>query len=789
MAKKKNENENTPVKRKPVRGLEEQQAQAQSKAQQVQKKTGSDNPPQHERMTEQPKHADTMQQRDRPPMQQHRHGGLLSSQEMQKQAPGLEDMLIEIKYDPGQDPEADDYGRIGPIDDMACEKAMEDCQKYQDGKRVLETRIIENQQWWRQRQWDLNTDGSVSSINANDPRPVSAWMLNSLANKHADIMDNYPTTAVLPREQSDEEDAMMLSKIIPVIMERSRFKKTYSTNAWYKIKYGTSVYMTGWDSCAENGLGDIKIENVDLLNIFWEPGITDIQDSRNVFTVTLVDNEVLKEQYPFLADSVGQGDFTLSKYVQDDNVDDTEKTAVFDWYYKRRIGSREVLHYAKFAAGHLIFASENVAQYAERGYYDHGKYPFEFDVMFPIDGQLCGFGYIDIMKDPQMYIDKLNQIVMKNAQICGKVRYFVNDQSGLNEEEFTDLSKDIVHVTRTMDNTKLQQIQVNSLQGFIVNHQQARIDELKETSGNRDFSQGSTAAGVTAASAIAALQEAGSKLSRDMIQESYQCYESIAYTVLELIRQFYDEPRCFRILMPPKQLQMQEQMQDPNAVPQQGQPMQQMPPQMDGQPQQMPGEPQQPPQQDAQYVAYDNTHIKDWNKEDMSRRAIGMRPILGDDETRRVPIFDIEISAQKQNPFNQLSQNETAKELYNLGFFNPQQADQSLIALDMMQFEGKEKVVQKISQNQQLMQQMQQLQQQNAQMAQILQAQQQGMMPGQDMQGAPQDAQQPQDAGLQPTPKPTGEPGGGQGSSRIDTLVRKKRESAQQQANPFKGGK
>ena len=80
---------------------------------------------------------------------------------------------------------------------------------------------------------------------------------------------------------------------------------------------------------------------------------------------------------------------------------------------------------------------------------------------------------------------------------------------------------------------------------FIVNHKTNKIDELKETSGNSDFSQGSTQSGVTAASAIAALQEAGSKLSRDMIRSYYEGFEEETYLVIELIRQFYTEPRSF----------------------------------------------------------------------------------------------------------------------------------------------------------------------------------------------------------------------------------------------------
>jgi hypothetical protein len=44
------------------------------------------------------------------------------------------------------------------------------------------------------------------------------------------------------------------------------------------------------------------------------------------------------------------------------------------------------------------------------------------------------------------------------------------------------------------------------------------------------------------------LREAGAKSSRDGIAETYRAYTLIISMVIELIRQFYDHPRVFRIV-------------------------------------------------------------------------------------------------------------------------------------------------------------------------------------------------------------------------------------------------
>ncbi len=203
-------------------------------------------------------------------------------------------------------------------------------------------------------------------------------------------MDNFPAPAVLPREESDTAAALALSKILPVILEENGFEKTYSDAWWYKLKHGTGVYGVFWDPQKSGGLGDIDIEQVDLLNLFWEPGVRDLQASRNLFNVELIDNEVLLERYPELSAEDFDHSAEVAKYIYDDTVDTREKTPVVDWYYKRRSGSGEVLHLCKYVGDKILFSSENEPELYPGGYYAHGKYPFVLDVLYLMQGSPAG---------------------------------------------------------------------------------------------------------------------------------------------------------------------------------------------------------------------------------------------------------------------------------------------------------------------------------------------------------------------------------------------------------------
>ncbi len=540
-------------------------------------------------------------------------------------------------------------------------KAAQLLQRYKSGKAALDTRIVDNELWFRMRHWK----NYKNEMMEGKPTPASGWLFNSIANKHADAMDNYPEPNVLPRAADDEETAKVLSKVLPVVLEQADYEQAYSDTWWRKLKQGTGVKGVFWDPAKRSGLGDITIQSMDILMLYWEPGVMDVQESANLFSLRLEDNDQLKARWPQLDGHTGST-LEVAKYVHDEHIDTTDKSVVVDWYYKKaRPEGEPLLHYCKFCNGIVLYASENDPQYADRGFYDHGLYPFVFDPLFMEEDSPAGFGYIDVMKDTQTAIDEMNHAMDENIKLAAKPRFLLSDAAGVNEEELADWSRDIVHVAGALRDGSLTPLQTAGLQGNCISYRDARVAELKEISGNRDVSQGGTTSGLTAASAIAALQEAGSKLSRDMLKSAYRAFAKECYLIIELMRQFYDEERVYRITGPTGQTEF---------VPFSGQQLRAQPGGMVG----------------------------------------GVE--LGAHE----PVFDITVSAAKKSTFNRLSQNETAKECYQLGFFAPANADAALAALDMMDFEGIEKVRERVQQNGTLYQQLQQAMEQVQKLAGII---------------------------------------------------------------------
>lgn len=544
-------------------------------------------------------------------------------------------------------------------------KARETLQKYKQQKQSLESRVVNNEEWWKIHNWEQIKKKDAVKADRENPNGIetpssSAWLFNSITNKIADFSDNYPEANIRARTGGDVPEAERLKNVIPMILKRNKFYKTYIADISEKSKSGTGITYVGWNP-KKDGIGDVEIQNINILSIFWQGGITNIQKSRNVFTVELVDTDLLKKQYPSEAENItSDGEVDLKQYLYEDYIDTTDKSLVIDWWYKKD----GKLHYCKFVNNIVLFATENEPDEYPNGYYDDGNYPFVFDVMFPMQGTIAGFGFIDVGKQPQEYIDKMDAGILQNVLMNSTPRYFERQDSEINEEEFLDWTQPFVKTNTNLGQDDLREINVRGLDSAVFTQRDSKINEIKETTANRDVSTGGTTSGVTAASAISALIETGSKVSRMAIKGTYDAFENIIYLIIERMRQFYDLPRYVRITGD------------------------------DG---------------TDDFDTYDNSNLK-----------LQERQTLQGDTAQYLPEFDIEVAAQKASPYSKAAQNELALQLYSAGFFNPQNTDQSLACLNIMDFDHKSDVINQIKKNgtlldalQQAQMQLQQLQQEN----------------------------------------------------------------------------
>lgn len=598
-----------------------------------------------------------------------------------------------------------------PVDTKRLQKFNEILEKYKSAKVSIDRRAIHAWEWWK-----LHNEAEEYKQGFNFNKEFvckSGWLHNVIKTKHAYAMQSMPEPIILPRTPEDQEEAKRLQSIIPVILKENRFEDIYDKGWWDKLVTGTAIYMVTWDQAKQNGLGSVDIRTVDILNLYWQPGIEDIQDSKYVFHVSAVDNDTLEEMYPELKGHLGQSGLTVPDYLNDDFIDMSEKSYVVDVYYKKYEGQQKILHYCKYCNEVVLYSTENgdgmsgadaltegAAQLPEQpdridsmtaaflpeeidvapeplethSFYDDQNYPFVFDVLFPIKNSPSGYGFIDTCQNTQIQIDFMDTAFIRNFGQGVVPRYFINKGTGsINMDEMLDINNPFVTVEGQLGQDYLRPIDYKPIAGNYISVYQNKITELRETSGNTETAQGISTSGVTSAAGIAALQEASGISTQDTNRYSFRATEKITEMVIERIRQFMDMPRQFRIT----------------------------------------GEMGR-----TEFVNYSNENIKPQWQGGIGEVDLGYR----------LPCFDLDTKIQKKNTYTRQAQNDLMIQFYGMGFFNPQYASQAVACVQQMDFDGKDEFLQQISQNGNLFMQNQQMAQMLMQLTQAYEPQNLGML-------------------------------------------------------------
>lgn len=528
-------------------------------------------------------------------------------------------------------------GRVGMIDRAWCDEANRILKLYKNGKKENDDRIIKNNEWYRQRHWELVE--KVSTNLRKKPLPTTAWLFNSMANQHANAMDNYPQSVFLPRSRDDEETAKLLGPVVQTIKEDNRYQRTYDRKWWDKLKAGLGITGVFWDFKKNGGAGGVSLRRINPLNLYWKPRIDDIELSPRVYELEEMDRDVLCEIYPFMKEKTVALNLNDSKFNSDEtNFDSFNNVTVVHCWYKK--GGK--LHYTMYCGNEVLFASENCEEF-QSGYYLDGEYPYEPDPLYPVEDSVFGMGYIDIFKCCQMFIDKLEQVMLYNTISNAHPRMLARKDSGINKNQLANPEEALVECNN-LDERAVLPFKASELSAAVFQMLSEKIGEMKETSANRDVSQGGTSGGVVSAAGILAQQESGSKISRDIIKASYEVENQIDKKILNRIRQFMTEPEFYRIVGEDKK---------------------------------------------TKYFSFDNTRLLPQQIEGGTE----------DSPLYRLPIFDIQIKAQKQTAFSTMEVNDRMLTMFKFGMFSPEIADAAIACIEGMEFEGKDELIAKLQEN------------------------------------------------------------------------------------------
>lgn len=352
----------------------------------------------------------------------------------------------------------------------------------------------------------------------------------------ADQLDNMPEANLLPERPGMEKTAEDMTDVVRFVLAQNEYEKMHRRRVEdYFI--GTALTQIGWDPDMDNGKGNVCLVRWPVEAFLWDPCAADIQNARALIKVSWHPLSWFAEHYPDKAQYIGSEEGEHNGVGRANSwrelSGDEERAMLMEYWYRRYDAKkrRYTINVAYLAGGALLENNENV--------YMHGLYPFVMEPFNYIEGQPVGDGLVDQLTPMMRYVNRYAHYIDENLRMSAKNRLLVRKSAQLDMKALCDFDQNIIEGSN-IDEESVRWFQSKPLSQMATQQMLQFQTDIKQDSGQSQWTRGETAGGVTAAAAISALQEAGGKITREHSLMLNQGFKQIVTQILWLVCQFYD---------------------------------------------------------------------------------------------------------------------------------------------------------------------------------------------------------------------------------------------------------
>jgi hypothetical protein len=433
-----------------------------------------------------------------------------------------------------------------------------------DEYSVYREKCAENERYWRNKHWDEKP--FKDKTDESKPRPNVPVMHATIENCAADLLDNRPGQVIRGVGNDDDLKALVETEILRFTFQRANYDRIFEKKARAMLKRGEGTAMPYWNPELMNGMGDVDFEYLHVKNFAWDKSADDVNKGRFFAKIDWVQPEELYEFYPDLDlnEAMPEDD---SEKEQTEEVKDIEsirltdddgnvKVTTFMWKERepRIVKIPDPSNPAQVieqTMGHITYI--NTAVICGNAVLEYKPRQYEYDRFFvnivtdiELEGEPVGLSEIDIHKDDADTVNLIEQQYLCNLQASAEDRFLVNRTAGIDEKELLNYRKKIVHGNQIHQGA-VTPFKPTLFSGQVLTFQQSVIDGIKERSGQTDFNTGQTNMGVTSGVGIQSLQQYGAKRSRLRQFRVYVDHKNTVKDVLKLIQTHYTTERVIRL--------------------------------------------------------------------------------------------------------------------------------------------------------------------------------------------------------------------------------------------------
>lgn len=390
------------------------------------------------------------------------------------------------------------------------------------------------------------------------------------------LTDKQPRMNFVPTEPQDIE----LSKILNEIVNYDWNKYGWNMSV-IEALYDSHIYGTGFGYVGgkvEDGKGKICFESADPFYCFPDPSAKGLQKdyAGNAFIhAEPLDIVELKRKYPKFSKYIksdlhdlmngdktdlGNARFTApsDKYTGSDYETNTSKSSddkaleITAWFRDDEVEESQneegnFVQKKKYPQGRKVVVVNNMIM-------EDLPYPYEDFVdrfcpyarlqNYVLPREFYGISEIEQLKGPQKIFNKLVSFALDVLTLMGNPIWVVDTTAGIDTDGLTSRPGLIIEKE---PNSEVRRVEGVQLQPFVM----SMIDRLQtwfnDISGSSDVSRGQKPEGVTAASAIKALQDSSLTRVRLKARLLDMFLQEVGQMYLSRVFQFYTAPQIFRI--------------------------------------------------------------------------------------------------------------------------------------------------------------------------------------------------------------------------------------------------
>lgn len=411
--------------------------------------------------------------------------------------------------------------------------------------------------------------------------------------------DSRPKFEFLPEDPSDREISEIFNEIAESDWQRKNWGYTLTEVVYDANIYGTAHSSMEYDGNARFGLGDVEYKRRDSFYAFPDPNSLDVNDKsrggKYFIYAEPVDVDVLKKEYPDKASFIkpdlidlaqndkldidnvkykspvdnktvleGQSVHDLSErnqalkielYLYDDDteeeVEEFEEQLIEEQdpitgeiIQRTEQVSAGFVQKKKYPNGRKICIAAGVHLSSGPIPYDDGQAPFEKLINYIDPGCYWGISEIEQLESPQKIFNKVLSFALDTMTLMGNPIWVVGEQANVDTDNLINRPGVVIESADVNQVRREGGIQINPDLFQLIDRMR---NYFNEQSGSTDVSRGVRPEGITAASAITALQEAANTRARLKSRLLDNYLQTLGQHYKARVFQFYSTPRVIRI--------------------------------------------------------------------------------------------------------------------------------------------------------------------------------------------------------------------------------------------------